>query len=102
GYDVETFDEVLRKLRFDTVLYNKESLALLFAIVGADRCLFGTEIPGAASVKDPESGLALEDLRPVIEGIESLTAADRELVFLANAREPSPRLAASIKDRAGG
>lgn len=96
GYDVETFDDVLRRLRFDTVLYNKESLRLLFDVVGPDRSLFGTEVPGAASVKDPETGLALEDLKPVIESIESLSKEDRELIFSGNALQLYPRLAGRL------
>jgi predicted TIM-barrel fold metal-dependent hydrolase len=96
GYDVETFDEVLRHLRFDTVLYNKESLRLLFDVVGADRCLFGTEVPGAASVADPATGRALEDLKPVIESLD-LTEHQRDLIFSGNAFEVFPRLAAVLK-----
>lgn len=96
GYDVETFDDALRRLRFDTVLYNRESLRLLLEIVGPDRCLFGTEAPGAASVKDPETGLALEDLKPVIEGLDLLSSEDRDRVFFGNALEVFPRLATSL------
>ena len=33
-------------LYYDTVLYSKDALELLFKTVGVDRCLFGTERPG--------------------------------------------------------
>lgn len=88
GKDVleERFEESLRRLWFDTVLYNQASLAYLFATVGADRCLFGTERPGSGSVTDPATGRPFDDLKPVIEGIEALTAEDRAAIFEDNAR----------------
>jgi 4-oxalmesaconate hydratase len=88
GKDVleERFEVSLRRLWFDTVLYNKASLAYLFQTVGADRCLFGTEKPGSGSVTDPATGRSFDDLRPVIEEIDTLTEADRRAVFEDNAR----------------
>lgn len=82
----ETFDESLRRLYFDAVLYNQESIELLFRIVGTDRCLFGTERPGTGAAKDPETGRWMDDLKPVIENISWLTEKDRRLVFEDNAK----------------
>lgn len=79
--DVESFDTSLRRLYFDTVLYNKESLELLFKVVGPDRCLFGTEAPGSGATIDPATGRAMDDLKPVIESIDWLTDEQRSLVF---------------------
>jgi 4-oxalmesaconate hydratase len=83
---METFDESLRRLWFDTVLYNKESLELLFKVVGPDRCLFGTERPGSGSAIDPATGRSLDDLRPVIEEISFLSSAEKAAIFEGNAR----------------
>ncbi len=91
--DTETFDERLKMFYFDTGLYNKESLELLFKIVGPDRCLFGTERPGAGSKMDPRSGRWYDDLKPVIEEIDFLTAEDREGIFQKNAEAVYTRLA---------
>jgi 4-oxalmesaconate hydratase len=82
----ERFEVSLRRLWFDTCLYNKASLAYLFETVGTDRCLFGTEKPGSGSAPDPGTGRAFDDLKPVIESIGSLSAKDRELIFEENAR----------------
>ena len=49
----EPFEQSLRRLYFDTCLYSKEALELLFKVVGPDRCLFGAERPGTGSEKDP-------------------------------------------------
>lgn len=83
--DTETFDDRLKKLYFDTGLYNTESLELLFKIVGPDRCLFGTERPGAGSKTDPRTGNWYDDLKPLIEGIDFLTDADKQAIFSGNA-----------------
>jgi 4-oxalmesaconate hydratase len=88
---LESFDASLRRLYYDTVLYNQESLELLFRIVGPDRCMFGTENPGVGSSKDPATGAWLDDLKPVIEGIPWLSAQDRELIFERNVRSVFPR-----------
>ena len=80
------FDECLRKLYFDTCLYNVESLELLFKIVGVDRCLFGTEKPGIGSTRDRESGNWLDDIKPMIDGLTILTDDDREKIYSENAK----------------
>ena len=88
----ETFDQTLRHFWFDTVLHNKASLELLFDVVGADRCLFGTERPGSGSGIDPESGRQYDDIKPVIESIAALDAQQKRAIFEDNARTVFSRL----------
>jgi 4-oxalmesaconate hydratase len=90
--DLESFDDSLRRLYYDTVLYNEESIDFLLRMIGTDRCLFGTETPGSGSARDPKSGRMLDDLKPVIEGISWLSEQDRRRVFEANAKELFPKL----------
>ena len=92
GRGVESFDESLRRMYFDTCVYNKESLELLFKMTGADRCLFGTENPGTGTAIDPNTGTYLDDLRPVIESIDWLSTADKQKIFEQNARSLFSRL----------
>jgi 4-oxalmesaconate hydratase len=80
----DLFRNRLRKFWFDTCLYTPESLELLFRVVGADRVLFGTERPG--------SGHGLEDIRPVIEGLNILSESDHAAVFEGNARTVYSRI----------
>lgn len=87
----EHFDDRLRQLYFDTVLYSREALDLLFKTVGTDRCLFGTETPGSGSAEDPETGRWYDEIKPVIESIEWLTEGDRKAIFESNARAVFPR-----------
>jgi 4-oxalmesaconate hydratase len=88
--DGEGFDVKLRKLYFDTVLYNVESLDLLFKIVGTDRCVFATEKPGTGSTRHPQTGSWMDDVRPLIESIPSLTDDDRRAIFSGNAAAVFP------------
>jgi len=92
---LESFDASLRRLYYDTVLYNQESLDFLFRLIGTDRCMFGTENPGSGSSRDPMTGAWLDDLKPVIEGIDWLSEGDRSRIFEANARAVFPRLQVS-------
>jgi len=90
--DAPIFDDVLKTFWFDTVLHNKGSLELLFDVVGPDRCCFGTERPGSGGGIDPATGRPMDDLKPVIESIGSLTDADRVGIFAGNARRLFSRL----------
>jgi 4-oxalmesaconate hydratase len=90
--DTESFDATLRRFWFDTVVHNKKSLELLFDVVGAQRCLFGTERPGSGGGKDPATGRPYDDLKPVIQSIVGLSAEDRLDLFERNARRFFKRL----------
>jgi len=76
----------MRNLWYDTVLYSRDALQLLFKTVGADRCLFGTERPGVGTVKDPRTGRWLDETRHIIEGFDFLSAAEKKLIFEDNAK----------------
>ncbi len=83
----QRFSEKLRNLYYDTVLYNRDSLELLFKTVGVDRCLFGTERPGVGTVKDPRTGRWLDETRYIIEDIAFLSSADKKAIFEDNAKK---------------
>jgi 4-oxalmesaconate hydratase len=88
------FDAALKKFYFDSVLYNPEGIELLARIVGSDRVMFGTENPGTGSYKDPQTGKMLDDLKPVIESISSLTDQDKQNIFEDVAKKVFPRFKA--------
>jgi OH-DDVA meta-cleavage compound hydrolase len=81
------FSDAMRNLYYDTVLYSKDALELLFKTVGIDRCLFGTERPGVGTVKDPRTGRWLDETRFTIEAIDWLSDADKKAIFEDNARK---------------
>ncbi|MEO6379800.1 MAG: amidohydrolase family protein, partial [Caulobacteraceae bacterium] len=82
----ESFLEGMRKLYYDTVLYSEEALRLLIKTVGADRCLFGAECPGVGSTIDPKTGRTRDDVKPMIESFDWLSADDKHAIFEGNAR----------------
>ena len=82
----ETFDRHVKNLYYDTCLYNQESLELLFKIVGTDRCLFGTERPGAGSADNPRTGEWYDNTKPLIDDIDFLSDEDRGAIYEGNAR----------------
>ncbi|NML44742.1 amidohydrolase [Ramlibacter sp. G-1-2-2] len=82
----ETFDQQVRKLYYDTCNYSTEAIELLCKVVGTERVLFGTEKPGTGSARDPLSGRDFDDMKPVIEGIEWLSAAQKKDIFECNCR----------------
>ncbi|MGF6266536.1 4-oxalmesaconate hydratase [Paraburkholderia youngii] len=81
---VMPFEQKLRQLHYDTTNYDKDSLELLIKKVGADRVLFATEKPGTGSAVDPETGLDLDDLKPVIESMAMLSQEDKNNIFRCN------------------
>ena len=89
---LESLDDSLRRLYYDTVLYDRHSLELLFRVVGPDRCLFGTDKPANGSVLDPETGRALNDIKPMIDAIPWLTEEEKSAIYEGNAREAYTRL----------
>jgi 4-oxalmesaconate hydratase len=92
--ELESFDDSMRRLYFDTVLYNQESLELLLRVVGVERCLFGTDKPANGSVIDPVTGRSFNDIKPMLDAIDWLTDADRQAILETNALRVFTRLQA--------
>ena len=82
----------MRRLYYDTVLYDQDAMDLLVKVVGVDRCLFGSDKPANGSVHDPVTGRALNDLKPLIDAVPSLSDDDRAAIFEGNARAAYSRL----------
>lgn len=90
--DIESFDDSLSRLYFDSLVHYQPSLELLIGLVGADRVLFGTEVPGSGSPVNPDTGRSYDDIRPLIESIEWLGEADRNNILSHNAQRLYKRL----------
>ncbi len=82
----ERFDHAVKKLYYDTCLYTKNSLEMLFEVMGPEQCLFGTEVPGAGTQPHPDTGIQMDHLVPVINSIEFLSDQDKYNIFEGNAR----------------
>lgn len=89
------FEEVLRNLYFDTCLYDVEALDLLVKRIGPDRVMYATEMGGTGKQINPDTGRPFDDIVGLINGMETLTDADRQKVFEGNAKDVFTR----AKDR---
>ncbi len=80
------FQNRLRKMYFDTVLYSEDALELLIKVVGPDNLLFGSECPGVGSSTNPETGETFDKIAPIIQGFDWLSDEDKVKIFEGNAR----------------
>lgn len=78
------FDDLLKRLYFDTVTYDQDALELLFKKVGTKNVLFATENPGTGSAPDPLTGRHYDDLKPVIDAIPFLSDDDKRDIYECN------------------
>lgn len=89
---IATFDESLSHLYFDSLVHHQDSLELLIRLVGPERVLFGTEVPGSGSPVNPDTGRSYDDLLPLIQSIAWLEDAERDCILSGNARALYSRL----------
>ncbi len=88
----EPFEETLRRFYFDTVLYDRESLELLFRVCGTDRCLFGSGRGGKGAIVDSRTRRPFDDVASLIDSIDWLSESDRLAIYESNAKALFPRL----------
>ena len=79
-----TFLDNLRKMYFDTCIYSQEGIECLIKVVGANRCLFGTETPGMGMARRPD-GRSYDNVEDYLNGIQWLSEKDRKKIFSENA-----------------
>ena len=65
---------------------------MLIGLVGSKNVLFGTENPGSGSAANPETGRSFDDIKPLLDGVDSLSERDRRNIFEENARRLFTRL----------
>lgn len=90
---LEDFEEAARRVYWDMAIYDRESMELLIKRVGADHVLFATEMFGAVNAIDPKTGRNFEDLVPIFNSIEWLSAEDRKKITELNAKKVFGRMA---------
>jgi 4-oxalmesaconate hydratase len=78
---------VVKKLYFDTAIYDRDSMEMLIRKMGADNVLFATEMFGTAKDVDPQTGKLFDDTVHFVKEIDWLTDDDRHKIFEGNARK---------------
>ncbi len=81
------FEEMVKKIYFDSAIYDKDSMEMLFKKIGTDNVLFSTEMLGTAKAIDPLTGKTFDDTVGMVQSIEWLTEEDRYKIFEGNAKK---------------
>ncbi|OGA55985.1 MAG: 4-oxalomesaconate hydratase [Betaproteobacteria bacterium RIFCSPLOWO2_12_FULL_62_58] len=92
---------LLDNVFFDTCVYHRPGIELLLKVIPADNILFASEMVGAVRGIDPETGHYYDDTKRYIDGIDWLSAGDREKIFHGNVRKVYSRFEAQRADAAG-
>jgi 4-oxalmesaconate hydratase len=96
----EPFDDFIRRLYWDTTVYNEDAMEMLVKVVGVDRIVFASEMIGGVNATNPATGRSFDDNKPCLDQIAWLTNEDRQKIFEDNARRAYPRLSAALAGRA--
>src|SRR6476661_4717240 len=96
----EPFEAFVKRLYFDTTVYNQDAMQLLLKIVGPDNVMFASEMLGGVTTIDPQTGRFFDDNKPCLDAVPWLTEADRAKLFEHNVVKAYPRLAPILARRA--
>ncbi|MCZ6462302.1 MAG: amidohydrolase family protein [Actinobacteria bacterium] len=89
-------EHVMGNVFFDTCVYHQAGIDLLFRVIDVDNILFGSEMIGAVTSIDPETGFHFDDTKRYVDQLD-LPESDQRQVFELNARRVYPRLDAALE-----
>jgi predicted TIM-barrel fold metal-dependent hydrolase len=76
--------DLSRNLFYDCCAYDVNFLSAAIKQRGVEQMLFGTEAPGSGGAIRPETGRPSDDLVPVIDSLEFLSAEDKLKILQKN------------------
>jgi len=91
---------LLNNVFFDTCVYHLPGIELLTRVVPIENILFASEMVGAVKGIDPETGYHFDDTKRYIDAVKTLSEADRQKIYEANARRVFSRLDKQLAKRA--
>ena len=80
------YEANVRKFYWDLAVYEKESMELITKIVGADNCMFATEMWGTANAVDPKTDKFYDDTLSFVRGNPNISADDQYKLLEGTAR----------------
>ena len=87
----DTGKDISNNLFFDTCAYDTAYLAAAFSQLGVSQMMFGTEAPGSGTaVLNPDTGKPCDDLVPLIESYDFLSAEDKDKIYRETAKKVFP------------
>ena len=96
----EPFEQFVKRLYFDTTVYDEQAMRLLVQVAGADNVMFASEMLGGVTARDPLTGRVFDDNKPCLDALEWLTQDDRRKILEGTVRKAYPRLNAALERRA--
>ncbi|WP_217169369.1 amidohydrolase family protein [Streptomyces sp. AC512_CC834] len=85
-------EALLGNVFFDTCVYHRRGLELLTDIIPAKNVLFASEMIGAVRGIDPETGHRFDDVKALLDSVDSIGDDDRQAIYGGNALRVFPRL----------
>ena len=85
---------LLDNVFFDTCVYHQPGIDLMTRVIPIKNILFASEMVGAVRGIDPETGYPFDDTKRYVDGVPSLSDAERTMIFEGNVREVFSRLKA--------
>jgi 4-oxalmesaconate hydratase len=95
----EPFEQFIRRLYFDTTVYNNEAMELLIKVAGVDNVMFASEMLGGVTTIDPKTGRYFDDNKPCLDAVPWLTEEDRRKILEQNVLAAYPRLGPILSRR---
>lgn len=90
-------EHLMGNVFFDTCVYHRAGVSLLFEVVPVENILFASEMLGAVRSIDPETGFHYDDTKRYVESL-GLSETERNQVFESNVRRVYPRLDAGLNE----
>ena len=83
------FDANIRKFQWDLACYDRESIETLIRVIGADNCMFATEMWGTANRINPATGKFYDDTLHIYQDLvgAGLSKEDLYKIVEGNARK---------------
>ena len=76
---------VLKNVFFDTCVYHRQGIEMMFSVIPVDNIIFGSEMVGAVRGIDPQTGNYFDDTKRYIDAL-NLSPENKRKVFAENAR----------------
>ncbi len=89
-------EHVMNNVWFDTCVYHQPGIDLLAKVIPVKNVLFASEMIGAVRGIDPETGFYYDDTKRYVDGLSSLSPAEKHMIFEGNARKVYPRMNAYL------
>jgi 4-oxalmesaconate hydratase len=83
---LKNFDERVRRVYYDTAVYDRAATEMLISRVGPENVLYASEPFGTAKSINPETGIPFDAVQDYVRSMPGVSDGERELILTGNAR----------------